>query len=82
MTRLRACLFIAIISQESIPGFTVKILSIAADRSEKTVQTQIRLLPNEQSDRGFHCLQLHLYFWTLYRSVNWKLRVCLVSHFF
>ena len=42
--------------------FTVIILSIRTDRSEQTVQTQIRLLLMEQSDQGLLCLLfcLHL----------------------
>ena len=41
---------------------TVIILNIGTDRSEQTVQTQIRLLLMEQSDQGFLCLLfcLHL----------------------
>ena len=31
------------------------ILSFRTDRSEQTVQTQIRLLLEEQSDQGLHC---------------------------
>ena len=41
--------------------FTVMILSFWADRSGQTVQTQIRLLLEEQSDQGLHCLLLHLH---------------------
>ena len=39
------------------------ILSFRADRSGQTVQTQIRLLLEEQSDQGLHCLlfNLHLF---------------------
>ena len=33
------------------------ILSFRTDRSGQTVQTQIRLLLEEQSDQGLHCLQ-------------------------
>ena len=42
--------------------FTVIILNIGTDRSEQTVQTQIRLLLMEQSDQGLLCLLfcLHL----------------------
>ena len=41
---------------------TVIILNIGTDRSEQTVQTQIRLLLKEQSDQGLLCLLfcLHL----------------------
>ena len=37
------------------------ILSFWTDRSGQTVQTQIRLLLEEQSDQGFHCLLFHLH---------------------
>ena len=42
--------------------YTVIILNIGTDRSEQTVQTQIRLLLMEQSDLGLPCLLfcLHL----------------------
>ena len=42
-------------------SFTVMILSFRTDRSEQTVQSQIRLLPKELSDQGLHCLQFHLH---------------------
>ena len=32
------------------------------DRPGQTVQTQIRLLLEEQSDQGLHCLQCRLHF--------------------
>ena len=35
-------------------------LSFRTDRSEQTVQTQIRLLLEEQSDQGIHWLLFHL----------------------
>ena len=43
-------------------SITVMILSFRTDRSGQTVQTQIRLLLEEQSYQGLHCLpfQLHL----------------------
>ena len=42
---------------------TVMILSFRTDRSEQTVQTQTRLLLEEQSDQGLHRLlfNLHLF---------------------
>ena len=42
--------------------YTVIILNIGTDRSEQTVETQIRLLLMEQSDQGLLCLLfcLHL----------------------
>ena len=39
----------------------VIFLSIRTDRSGQTVQTQIRLLLQEQSDQGLHCLQFPLH---------------------
>ena len=34
---------------------TVMVLSFRTDRSRQTVQIQIRLLLEEQSDQGLHC---------------------------
>ena len=42
---------------------TVIFLSFRTDRSGQTVQTQIRLLLEEQSDQGLHCLQFCLHLW-------------------
>ena len=36
-------------------------LSFWTDRSGQTVQAQIRLLLEEQSDQGHHCLLFHLH---------------------
>ena len=41
--------------------YTVMFLSFWTDRSGQTVQTQIRLLLEEQSDQGLHCLPFRLY---------------------
>ena len=41
---------------------TLMILNFRTDRSGQTVQTQIRLLLEEQSDQGLHCLLFHLHF--------------------
>ena len=41
--------------------FTVMILSFQTNWSGQTVQTQIRLLLEEQSDLGLHCLLFHLH---------------------
>ena len=41
---------------------TAIILNIGTDRSEQTVQTQIRLLLMEQSDQGLLCLLFCLHF--------------------
>ena len=45
-----------------VSQITIIILNIGTDRSEQTVQTQIRLLLMEQSDQGLLCLLfcLHL----------------------
>ena len=37
------------------------ILSFRTDTPGQTVQTQIRLLLEEQSDEGLHCLPFHLH---------------------
>ena len=37
------------------------ILNFLTDRSGQTVQTQIKLLLEEQSDKGLHCLLFHLH---------------------
>ena len=37
------------------------IQSFRTDKSGQTVQTQIRLLLEEQSDQGLHCLLFHLH---------------------
>ena len=42
-------------------AFTVMILSFQTNRPWQTVQTQIRLLLEEQSDQGLHCLLLLRY---------------------
>ena len=44
-----------------ISTVAVKILSFLTGRPGQTVQTQIRLLLEEQSDQGFHCLLFHLF---------------------
>ena len=40
-----------------LPLHTVIFPSFRTDRSGQTVQTQIRLLLEEQFDQGLHCLQ-------------------------
>ena len=37
------------------------MLSFQTDMPGQTVQTQIRLLLEEQSDQGLHCLPFHLH---------------------
>ena len=46
---------------QDVPHITVMILNFWTDRSGQTVQTQIRLLLEELSDQGLHCLLFHLY---------------------
>ena len=41
--------------------YAVMILSFRTNRSGQTVQTQIRLLLEEQFDQGLHCLLFHLH---------------------
>ena len=47
--------------EKAIVECTVIALSFQTDRSKQTVQTHIRLLLEEQSDQGLHCLLFHLY---------------------
>ena len=42
-------------------AYTVMILNFWTDISGQTVQTQIRLPLEEQSDQGLHCLLNHLH---------------------
>ena len=44
-----------------VMSLTVMILSFQTHRPGQTVQTQIRLLLEEQSDLGLHCLQFPLH---------------------
>ena len=53
---------------------TVMILDFRTDRSGQTVQTQIRLLLEEQSDQGLHCWLFHLHVFD-------KMPLCLASLF-
>ena len=45
----------------NLTAYTVITLSFRTDRSGQTVQTQIRLLLEKQSDQGLHCLLFHLH---------------------
>ena len=49
------------VSKKKIQACNVMILNFRTDRSGQTVQTQIRLLLEEQSDQGLHCLLFHLH---------------------
>ena len=51
---------------------TIMIQNFRTYRSRKTVQTQIRLLQEEQSDQGLHCLLFHLHLSDEYPKV-WPL---------
>ena len=55
--------------QTSINTCTVMTLSFRTERSWQTVQTLIRLLLEEQSDQGLHCLLFHCIFLTKYPEV-------------
>ena len=46
---------------DCVLGVTVMILNFRTDIPGQTVQTQIRLLLEEQSDQGLHCLPFHLH---------------------
>ena len=49
-----------LLSQKESAGlFTIMVLNFWTDRSGQTVQTMIRLLLEEQSDQGLHCLLSH-----------------------
>ena len=49
-------------------SFTVLFLSFRTDRSGQRVQTQIRLLLEEQSDQGLHCLLFRLHLLDTFRN--------------
>ena len=58
-----SCL-VCLIASESSNMFifsTAMILSFWTEMPGKSVQTQIRLLLEEQSDQGLHCLPFHLH---------------------
>ena len=52
---------ILLIKCEKLLQCTVMILIFWTERSGQIVQTQIRLLLEEQSDQGLHCLLIHLH---------------------
>ena len=49
------------ITSDDLEKNSVQNLCFGTDRPEHTVQTQIRLLLNEQSDQGLHCLPFYLH---------------------
>ena len=55
---------------------TVIILNIGTDRSEQTVQTQIRLLLMEQSDQGLLCLLFCLHLLNTILHCNYNCSNC------
>ena len=57
MTHVEMTVYKSVVPAEA----TVMILSFRTDRPGQTVQTQIRLLLEEQSDQGLHCLPFHLH---------------------
>ena len=57
--------------------YTEKVVSIGADSSRQTVLNQIRLLLQEQSNQGLHCLLFHLHFFIVRPSfLTIRDRVC------
>ena len=50
--------------------YTVVIRSFQTDRPLQTVQTLIRLLLEEQSDQGLHCLPFHLHLLDIFPMEN------------
>ena len=52
---------------------TVMTLIFRTDRSGQTVQTQIRLLLEEQSDQDLHCLLFHLHYFDKISFKVWPL---------
>ena len=64
--------YVETFSSNIVTSFTVIILNIGTDRSEQTMQTQIRLLLMEQSDQGLLCLLfcLHLLNTILHRKIQ------------
>ena len=48
--------------EDNLTDKTIKILSIGTNKSDQTVQTLIRLLLQEQSDQGLHCLSFQPHF--------------------
>ena len=52
---------IEIMTNQSFMHATVMTQSFWTDRSGQTVQTQIRLLLEEKSDQGLHCLLFYLH---------------------
>ena len=55
---------------------TVITLNFRTNRSGQTLQTQIRLLLEEQSDQGLHCLLFHLFdFKVDYSKVSWRPKI-------
>ena len=57
----------------AFPVYIVMILSFRSDRSWQTVQTQIRLLLEEQSDQGLHCLLFPLHLFNEFSIKVWLL---------
>ena len=57
---------------EDVTKCMVMILSFRTKRSGQTVQNQNRLLLEEQSDQGLHCLPFHFIFLVNYPKI-WPL---------
>ena len=54
-------IFLLTLAPSDLDLHTVMILSLRTERSGQTKQTQIRLLLEEQSDQGLHCLLFRLH---------------------
>ena len=58
-----------------------KFLVGGTDRAEQTVSTQIRLLLEEQSDQGLHCLPFHLHILDTYLYCKTK-QLCIQDSYY
>ena len=63
LNNLRRFIFLQlhVVNSSSTKRCTVMILSFRTDMPGQTAQTQIRLLLEEQSDQGLHCLLFRLH---------------------
>ena len=60
---LQLLISVEVKTSEQLNSFTCTVMTLTfqLDRSGQTVQTQIRLLLEEQSDQDIHCLLFHLH---------------------
>ena len=57
--------------------YTLKVLGSGTGKSERTLQTQIRLVLEDQSDQGLHSLLFYLHFLDELLNYKTKLFLCL-----